>query len=630
LLSVVVLGAAVWLVAPAYGEVALPTNGPYVRVVDDSAHHQVFVADGLGLAAVSDDGTKVTTVPGESGAMGMVLDGSVLYVPHCAADQIDEVDAATLTRTGTFAAAGIEYNYPECDIGRTPGRLWMATGSSFALTSFDEAAPHTAHTTAFTARAPRYASVGSDLVIGAGDADSVYDVSGSQPTLVTSLACGCEGRPAISPDGLTVALPDHTIRSITDFTTASGSWATAGTRANAFAFSPDGTHIVEGGYAPLNFYDLANPTVPAWQFGSPDEFLADDVAFNDGGTRIFAGAPGALFIVDQTGASVTPWLAHITLSSPTSIHLGDTAHVGGTLTLGGSSSVGVTLHITRADPFGPAVSLPDVTTDGTGGFGFDDSPPNRGQVSYKVSFAGDAADSPASQTATMTVHGTSTTLTGLTLPAFVTYGRTVTLRAQLSPAKAGETIEFVRYDLFGSQVTGQELGTALTNASGQAQLKITFTTPGQYGGSFAGNQTDEPSQLSRVQAQMQPAIAATVERSYRHSHGVYLFHFRAKCATKHKGCPLFLVDVGPETASGAKLEAFLEVRSGRHWKQLGTSLIAPTGDLNGETIYGVLFRYNRTALGKTYRGRFLIDGTSFDGPGMAGNLTGWIAFRITR
>ena len=74
----------------------------------DATHSHVFVTGAATDSTISVrnfDGTSAGNITGETGAGGMVLSGNTLYVARCGANEIDEIDTATLTKTGSFTAA---------------------------------------------------------------------------------------------------------------------------------------------------------------------------------------------------------------------------------------------------------------------------------------------------------------------------------------------------------------------------------------------------------------------------------------------------------------------------------------------------------------------------------------------
>src|SRR5690349_8485078 len=119
-------------------------------MVTDVAHDQTFVtgapATDSSIVVVNGEGTVIKTIAGESGAGGMVLDGSTLYVARCGSAMIDVIDTTTLEKTGSFAAPGLA---TVCDLGFAGGRLWYTTGTGEdgALTSVTLDSSHAVHTT---------------------------------------------------------------------------------------------------------------------------------------------------------------------------------------------------------------------------------------------------------------------------------------------------------------------------------------------------------------------------------------------------------------------------------------------------------------------------------------------------
>jgi len=94
------------------------------RIVVDPATNHVFVTGAASDSAIvvrNEDGSAVKSITGESGAGGMVLDGSTLYVARCGWSVIDEIDAAKLAKTGSISAPNIDGT---CDLAEAGGALW--------------------------------------------------------------------------------------------------------------------------------------------------------------------------------------------------------------------------------------------------------------------------------------------------------------------------------------------------------------------------------------------------------------------------------------------------------------------------------------------------------------------------
>lgn len=123
-------------------------------IVFDPAHQHAFIS---GAPNANDDAIVVTdysgafvgSLSGESGAGGMVVDGSTLYIARCGASAgIDLYDTATLTKTGSIAASPADTS---CDLALSGGRLWYVSDQFGTLSSVTVAAPHvvTTHGTGY-------------------------------------------------------------------------------------------------------------------------------------------------------------------------------------------------------------------------------------------------------------------------------------------------------------------------------------------------------------------------------------------------------------------------------------------------------------------------------------------------
>jgi hypothetical protein len=208
-----ILLGVMWMAPAAQAEsaVQLPLQG-FGSLVLDQAHGHLLMSDPVGGVVYVTDlaGAPVQTITGESGAGGMVLDGSTLYVPRCGAGAIDVIDTASLTVTDSISAAGIAGR--RCNLAEAGGRLWYATGDdSTPLVSVTVAAPHArqVHAEMASVQGATYATSPTDpnlLVVAPmdtcpGGTISVYDVSAS-PVLKTSTEwAGCVMAMGVTSDG---------------------------------------------------------------------------------------------------------------------------------------------------------------------------------------------------------------------------------------------------------------------------------------------------------------------------------------------------------------------------------------------------------------------------------------------
>lgn len=287
---------------------ALPLHG-LGRIVVDPATNHVFVTGAASDSAIvvrNEDGSAVKSITGESGAGGMVLDGSTLYVARCGWSVIDEIDAATLAKTGSISAPNIDGT---CDLAEAGGALWYTNTSNHLVSVTLGATPTTTDTgvladgeLATTPAHPDWlVSVFSEAYI------RVYDVT--DPTAPTQLGTTFAPQNAdainditATPNGADVLVasgaPYELLALALPGLTADGVYPTQ-PYPNSVAVSPDGSLIAGG---TMSYYDpdvwlfpAGNSTVTTkWDFGSTNDTLyPHGLAFSADGSRLYAVSQGA-------------------------------------------------------------------------------------------------------------------------------------------------------------------------------------------------------------------------------------------------------------------------------------------------------------------------------------------------
>lgn len=311
-LAVAMIVAGVGLALPgsaAQASTALPGLEGDGYIVTDGTHHQVFVSGrpsslvgwSAPLYVVNEEGKSPTSIA-VSGAAGMVLSGSTLYVLRCEADEIAIVDTATLAVTGSIAL-GEDSGYP-CDLALAGGRLWFPvrpSGQDAHLASVTVATPHVVNDTAILVNDGLIAPTGgSTLVVYDTGSVMSMDASTATPTGIANRNFATNlHHPVISPDGSLVTagenLPVMSLPSLTDVPgypasgdaaalSDGGSWmATSSSviavaaknavgpintyplQAGALAFSPDLSHLyvlVQSGFGAVSLDTIEAPTLP--------------------------------------------------------------------------------------------------------------------------------------------------------------------------------------------------------------------------------------------------------------------------------------------------------------------------------------------------------------------------------
>jgi hypothetical protein len=363
--------------------------------VVDAANGHVFVtgkSTDSAIAVMNTDGTPDTTITGETGAGGMVLSGTTLYVARCGANMIDEIDTTTLTKTGSFTATV----GGTCDLALAGGRLWYSnsTDSQFGhLVSVSLDSSHTQIDSGLNRYQMIFATtpVHPDwLVVGESglSSPSVVLEDVTNPASVTPIGQtpGVDNVSdlAVTPDGSTLLLVARGDYRVSSFALPSMEPSTVyptDPYPNSVAVSPSGGKIAGGSYSTAStdvwIFNTGNTTPQAkTDFGSAETLLPRGLAFSPDGTHVYAvssaisGAPtfrvtstvtlppGSITITRSVGhvvygkgVTLTAHLATSTISRSVTIYrktAGSTnwavAHTG---TVGAGGNLTFVVHPTR-------------------------------------------------------------------------------------------------------------------------------------------------------------------------------------------------------------------------------------------------------------------------------------------
>jgi hypothetical protein len=407
---VLVLCAAPGAASAAVPGTTLPLTG-FSHMLVDSAHGHVFVTGSSSdskIAVMNEDGTSAGTITDESGAGGMVLDGGTLYVARCGWDVIDEIDTATLSKVGSFAApvGGT------CDLAEAGGRLWFSDATNGQDGRLESVSLDSSHTVIDSGQA-MYGMIfattpvhADDLVVAeAGLSPTtayVFDVSNpaGPVQLASSFDLGGADNPediTITPDGSTLLVAAGSAGALDAFTlpglAAAGVYPTEA-YPTAVAASPNGEQLAEGLNGIYNpdvyLFDLGNSTARAtWDFGGTDDVTwPRGLAFSSDGTHLFAVSKGpsgssAVFHVIPTvvlpKGSVTIKTSKATVADGGAATL--TAHLG-------TSSSNRTLSIYRAPVGGTRTLVKTATVNGSGNLSVVVRP--TADVNYTAVWSGDS------------------------------------------------------------------------------------------------------------------------------------------------------------------------------------------------------------------------------------------------
>ncbi|HWS32825.1 MAG TPA: hypothetical protein VN408_08785 [Actinoplanes sp.] len=165
----------------------------------------------------------------------------------------------------------------------------------------------------------------------------------------------------------------------------------------------------------------------------------------------------------------------ITLAGPLTATRGEALTLTGTLTSPLELPAGTTVAVSRTDPESPAGKpLGTRTVAADGSFGITDAPPSGGTVTYRVTYTGDAAHTPASAVWAVTVPRAKPALTITNNGKIYEYGQTVTFTAKLGTTYKNRAVE-IWADPAGDDLPRRLVKRATVNSKGvfSANLKLT-------------------------------------------------------------------------------------------------------------------------------------------------------------
>lgn len=438
---VAMIGIAVpagWQAAPAEAAVTtvqLPI-AKYSHMLIDPVHHHIFFTGGsgsTGILVTDYSGNTVATIPSEDGATGLALsdDGSTVYAALADGDAISAISTSTLTQTASYSTGtGTDPTY----VAYTSGDIWFGYGAAtqggigsvnLATGAVTLNATNDPINTWYAA--PMLAATpGGKLVAGEPGQSPAqlasYDVSSGTATVLaapeylngingTTVASDLDSL-AITPDGQDVVTATQTpyeqqVFQVSDLALV-GDYPT-GAYPNSVSIASDGT-VAAGTYSANEVYVFApGGSTPLNTYGFGSNWLAiDGVAITPDDGGLFAvttadpyGDTPTLTIIPDPAQSAST----LSLSGPATAKQRHPITLTGKLGGPGASVGGQTLTVTRVDPDGTSVTLPDVTTAADGSFTITDTPQGvTGAVTYHVTYAGDTYLSPATANASVTVQ----------------------------------------------------------------------------------------------------------------------------------------------------------------------------------------------------------------------------------
>ncbi|MEU4503047.1 Ig-like domain repeat protein [Streptomyces sp. NPDC024089] len=476
-------------------------------IVADGVHKRVFISDPTGGKVLVTDynGAVVGTIASLPGVTGLELsaDSGTLYAAVPGADAIVTIDTAGLKESARYATGeGTDPKHPAL----AGGKLWFGYGAAGEgnigsldlsgaepVVTLDQDKDRTwfsAPTLASAPGAPGTLAAGIETQSPAELA--VYDVASGTATRTAhaSVDGGNMRDLALSPDGKQIVVASaapylHQAYNTADLTRGAAYPSTS--YPNAIDIAPNGT-VAAGSsawYDPdVYVYKPGSTTKPVRTYEFPntgnssgaDTLMDAGLAWAPDTSRLFAVTANSLgvrslrVLTDAVKSAST-----VTVNAPAKSALNKKLTVTGRVKSDGAFPAGAKATVTRTDIESPkGKALPAVTLKSDGSFSFADTPTAGGQVTYKVSYAGDAAHSAASGSDKVAVPRTVTSLTVNHNKALYSYGTDVTFTAHLGKTYKNRTVE-LWVDPFGSDKPNKLVRTGKVDSKGNLSTKVDMT-----------------------------------------------------------------------------------------------------------------------------------------------------------
>ncbi|MFF2007467.1 Ig-like domain repeat protein [Streptomyces sp. NPDC058195] len=475
-------------------------------VVADGVHHRVFISDPVtGKVLVTDySGNVVGTIPSLPGVNGLELsaDSGTLYAGVPGADAIAAIDTAALVESARYATGA---NTKPAHPALAGGKLWFGYGAASEgnigsldlsgeapVVTLDQDPDRTWYAAPVLASTPGAPGTLAAGIEGQSPAQlAVYDVASGTATRTAQVHTdgGNLRDLALTPDGSQVVVASgypykHQAYKTSDLTP--GTSYPSNAYPNAVDIAPDGTVAagIDGWYEPdvyiykqdaakpVRTYDFPNTgnssgsdtLVPAGLAWAPDSSRLFAVTANSAGVR-------SLRVLTEALKSPTT----VTVKAPAKSPLNKKLTVTGKVSSAGAFPAGTKATVTRTDIESPkGKALPAVTLKPDGSFSFTDTPTAGGQVTYKVTYAGDAAHSAGSGSAKVAVPRTVPSLTLNRNKALYSYGADVTFTAHLGKTYKNRTVE-LWVDPFGADKPKKLAKSGKVNSKGNLSTVVDMT-----------------------------------------------------------------------------------------------------------------------------------------------------------
>ncbi|MEV6166293.1 Ig-like domain repeat protein [Streptomyces sp. NPDC052052] len=536
----VLFSSAALAAAPASADTIRPIAvSDAADTVVDGVHQRLYFSDRSNNRIVVTDNTgkavaTLTDLP-QVRDLELSPDSSTLYAALYGADKIVAFDTATLTQTAEYPTG--DKTIPS-RLAWADGKLWFGYGDQWdsGLGAVDLTAETPTVTLDLAAghdwSSPPMLYAGPDnpgtLLALDGHISSapivVYDISSGTPVIrVSAEKGGFYKDAALTPDGQSVVVAGPGTRALTEYRLSdleevrtypvlsqpeTVSVAPDGTVAATVLDTDDigDTYVFTGGAdQPASVRNLSHEWMP---------WLGHSMNWSADGAQLFvlsgSNTSTRFHAIDAPRTYVTT----LTADAPASATRAKSLTVKGTLTSGLALPAGTPLTVTRTDMESPNGKSLGTKSLGTGGkFSFTDTPPAGGKVTYKVTYAGDAAHAPATASDSVNVSRATPTLTLNRNKATYSYGTDVSFTAHLGTTYKNRTVE-LWVDPFGADKPKKLVKTGKVNSKGNLSTTVHMTRDTKVTAVFKGDARYAPKTVTST-AYAKVKVSTTLSKYYK-------------------------------------------------------------------------------------------------------------------
>ncbi|MGW3265562.1 YncE family protein [Streptomyces sp. NPDC001056] len=483
----------------------------------DGAAKRVFVGDSANgtVTAADYSGAVLGSVDGVTGVSDLAVsdDGATVYAAAPAIHEIWAIDANTLAVKARYT---VSTNTGPRHVAFSGGKVWFSYGDQWDgdLGSVDPSVDPASGTDPVSLG--QFPTEGTSIGIWG---QALLDTDPTQPGVLAVAETGLStdslavldvssGKPAL----VAWHIGDYSLNDgIGDIDLVPGGKQVLVNGRDRDAYA-DGTFKAAGSYPSGQFADIASNGLVAQAAGGkiltyrPDATLplrtydegtshAADLAWAPDDSRIFA-----LVGTDAQNAGYTlkvltgPALNNptLTVNAPASATRAKQLTVTGRLTATVPLPAGVTLQVTRVDLDSPSgKALPAVTVRPDGTYSFSDTPPAGGTVTYKVTYAGDAAHSAVTAKDKVDVSRASTSLSLNNNGKVYSYGADVKFTAHLGTTYKNRTVELWA-NPYGGDKPNKLLKSGKVDSHGNISVTVDMTRDTDVTAVFKGDARYKP------------------------------------------------------------------------------------------------------------------------------------------